>query len=158
MPKYAIINGNELPYVPPEVKSLNEGVERCVAPRVQFMRLQKLGCDRQRGIKSNVVNVPIDLEKLNLQLPCPRLDNQVKRKMEYDHDYLAQNIDVNKVKQALSILVESELYKEAGVEIVTNNLDTLDEINEASLQESMKGMELSQESLSSNQGENLDFK
>ena len=153
MPKFAVKNGNELPFVPPEVKSLNEGEERCVAPRVQFMRVQKLGCDRQKGIKSNVVNVPIDLGKLNLQLPCPRLDNQImqlhfKRKMSYNHDYLAQNIDLNKVKQALSILVESDLYKEAGGEIVSDNFEKLNEMNEANLQESMKGMELGEESLS----------
>ena len=28
-------------------------------------------------LKSNIVNVPIDVGKLNLQLPCPSLENQV---------------------------------------------------------------------------------
>ena len=27
MPKYAVVNGNELPFVPPQVKCLNEGEE-----------------------------------------------------------------------------------------------------------------------------------
>ena len=63
-------SGNQLPLIPDQVKSLNEGEERLVAPRAMFMQMRKLGCDRQRGIKSNVINVPIDIGKIyNYHVP-----------------------------------------------------------------------------------------
>ena len=150
MPRYAAANGNVLPVVPEKVKSLNDGEERLVAPRTMFIQLRKLGCDRQKGIKSNVINVPINLQKLNLQLPCPTMDNHImqlhfKRKANYDHDYVRQNVDVKKVHEALDILVDSELFKEAGVSIKKENLKELSDEKENQLNKQLENMEINAE-------------
>ena len=131
LPKLAWVNGNQLPDIPNNVSCLNEGEERLVAPRTMFMRLQKLGVDRQQGIKSNVVNIPINLEKIVTQLPLNSLADakivhlNFQRKISYEHAYLSMNIDLQRVCNALNFLLQTELYKSIGATISEDNLKVL---------------------------------
>lgn len=94
--------------------------ERLVAGRIPFMMIQKLGVDRQCGLKGNVVNVvnPIN-ETVNI---LPRQFNEASviqlmlmRRMEYKSPYLYETVRPKKIYDAARYLAQTSLYQEEGI-------------------------------------------
>ena len=85
------------------------------------MQLHQLPRGRQVSIHGNIVNVPTDV---NTVIPLlPRRQNEaacipvkLKRKLSYQHQYMYENIQPQKVLDALKWLIDnSELYKQEGI-------------------------------------------
>jgi hypothetical protein len=75
VPTLALSRGLDFKEVPEVLKVLNDTERSLLSPRLSFLRLKKLGWDQQKGMKGNVVNVPIDVQE-TLQ-KCYR-ENQAK--------------------------------------------------------------------------------
>jgi hypothetical protein len=87
----------------------------------------KLSRDKQRGIKGNLVNVPLPVIKTVEKLPR-RFDEahtiQLKfmRKRIYKNPYMYENIRPLVIKNALDYLITTELYRENNIQ---QNVDWL---------------------------------
>jgi hypothetical protein len=93
------------------LKSLTTLEERLVAPRLPFMRVVEVGCDRQSQLRGNVVNVPIKLDKTVSILPREFNDTKIiqlklMRRMAYKKPYLYETIRPNVVLEALEYLLK----------------------------------------------------
>jgi hypothetical protein len=69
IPKLCLNNGLDFPELPQCIKELNNLEERLVSPRVPFMRMMQLGHDNQKGIRGNIVNVPLPVVETVNKLP-----------------------------------------------------------------------------------------
>ncbi|KAJ8048747.1 ATP-dependent DNA helicase PIF1 [Holothuria leucospilota] len=125
VPPYSVENGVHFWPCPQELE-LFPLEERLVALRVPFMQIRELPRGGQLSLKGNVVNVPADISSVVTSLPRTFSDSQTiplrfKRKLEYKHSVLDQNIRPNKVLQAAKWLVtNSALYKAEGVTVRTD--------------------------------------
>ena len=77
VPNLCLSNGLDFPSQPVCLKSLTTLEERLVAPRLPFMRVVEVGCDRQSQFRGNVVNVPIKLDKTVSVLPREFNDTKI---------------------------------------------------------------------------------
>ncbi|KAB0799246.1 hypothetical protein PPYR_07126 [Photinus pyralis] len=94
--------------------------ERCVAARIPFMKLVALGCDRQIGIKSGVVNVPIDVRRTIESIPARPEDSGIielslVRKMCYRSVYMKERVRPAIIWKAAKMLTETPLYIGEGI-------------------------------------------
>ena len=123
IPDISSENGLQFPIVPPELQGLTALEERCISPRIPFMQVRELGCDRQFGIKGNVVNVPIDVPKTVTLLPRCLNDTEtvalkLKRKLKYKTSTHFENVRPGKIFAAAKWLTQhGELYKEEGIKL-----------------------------------------
>ncbi|KAG5685151.1 hypothetical protein PVAND_014343 [Polypedilum vanderplanki] len=123
IPRFNINNSNlKFPVIPDEFKELDLQPleERCVAARIPFMKLKALGCDRQLGITSGVVNVPIDVRRTIESIPARPLDSGVieltlKRKTIYRSYYMKERVRPGAIWKAAQLLCNTELYKHEGI-------------------------------------------
>ncbi|KAG5666323.1 hypothetical protein PVAND_014358 [Polypedilum vanderplanki] len=84
------------------------------------MKLRALGCDRQLGIKSGVVNVPIDVRKTIESIParpddCGVIELSLKRKTAYKSHYMKERVRPGAIWKAAQLLCNTELYKQEGI-------------------------------------------
>jgi len=94
------------------------------------MKLFRLGCDRQLGIRSGVVNVPIDMKKTIKSIPVTFDETEVievslKRKLEYNHPYMKEMIRPKVIREAAELLCNTPLYKEEGITL-SDNYDNME--------------------------------
>lgn len=94
--------------------------EVLVSPRIMFMKIYALGCDRQFGIKGGVVNVPLDVPKMFESIPIrpdqtETIQLKLKRMLKFKHEYMYETIRPVKVWEAASYLVTTPLYKKENV-------------------------------------------
>lgn len=122
-PRYNI-NMSQLafPDVPEIVKNLTALEERLVAPRIPFMKIFALGIDRQFGIRSGVINVPINVPRVFKTIPISpsqsgTIQLKLKRKMVFKHSYLYETIRPLNVFEAGKLLVQTPLYQEEGINL-----------------------------------------
>ena len=132
-PKYNI-NKSELafPKIPDIVKNLTPLEERLVAPRIPFMKIFALGCDRQYGIKGGVVNVPVDVPVMFTSIPIRpeqtgTIHLKLKRQMALQSHYQYERIRPSAVFEAGQLLVKTPLFVS---ENITLNNDWQQENNE----------------------------
>ncbi|KAJ8050252.1 hypothetical protein HOLleu_03384 [Holothuria leucospilota] len=120
LPPYSIANGVHFWPQPKELE-LYPLEERLAALRVPFMQIRELPRGGQYSLKGNVVNVPSDVSSVVTSLPRTVDDLQTialkfKRKLEYKHSVMDQNVKPNKVIQAAKWLVDNiPLYKAEGI-------------------------------------------
>ena len=115
IPRMALSNGLDFALQPDCLKKLSNLEERLVAPRVPFMRIVEVGCDRQKYIHGNVVNVPIKIDKtLNILPRCfdesHIIQIEFMLKMEYKKPYLYETIRPKIVLEAIRYLITQPLY------------------------------------------------
>ena len=113
------------------INDLNEAEALLVSPRIPFMKirpLKKYGNDKQYGMVGNVVNVPSDQNEILRILPRNLKDSEtiqikIKRRMEYNSDYVCDLIRPNSVRAALKFLVEKDLFLENHIVFDDNDWD-----------------------------------
>lgn len=133
IPTCCTVNGLQFEQIPVELQDLYPLEERLVALRIPFMQIRDLPCGRQLNLKGNVVNVPANVANTISTLPrtlntAEIITLKLKRKLEYCHDYLFDNIRPAKVLAAAKWLIEnSQLYQEENITLQTSNL--LHELN-----------------------------
>lgn len=116
-PKFNANKANlKFPDLPEELLTLSPVEERTVALRTPFMKIMALGCDRQYGIKSGVINVPTEFERTVQSLPanpndCGVIEVRLMRKMMYKSAYMKERIRPAVVWRVAEYLVTQELYK-----------------------------------------------
>jgi hypothetical protein len=121
-PKASITNGLDFPELPECLKGLTPLEERLISPRLPFMIIKSLGYGRQSAIKGAVINVPIPVANVVTSLPRAFNEAEVgqiylKRKMEYNHNFMAETIRPSKVADAIRYLVNTELYRKHQVTV-----------------------------------------
>ncbi|KAG5681080.1 hypothetical protein PVAND_010546 [Polypedilum vanderplanki] len=124
-PRFNINNSMlKFPTIPEEFSNLNltSLEERCIAARLPFMKICALGCDRQLGIKSGVVNVPIDVRKTIESIPARLEDSGViqlslMRKMEYKNAYMTERVRPGAIWKGAKLLCETPLYIEENIKL-----------------------------------------
>jgi hypothetical protein len=125
-PRFNINQSNlKFPDVPDAVKSLTPLEERCVAARIPFMKITTLSHDKQLGIKSGVVNVPIDVRKTVNAIPQRPEDSGVieislMRKMEYKNAYLTELVRPAAIWNAARLLCNTPLYIKENIQLNTD--------------------------------------
>ena len=112
VPRLATVNKLNLHEIPPELSQLNMLERHLIAPAIPFMKMISLIKGAQKGIHGQVVCVKADV---NITANClPRLPTdeslirvKLKRKLEYKGHHMCQDVNPNKVKQALSWLKDN---------------------------------------------------
>ena len=132
----------KFPPIPECIQRLLQLELRFVAPRIPFMIIlclgnmgvasQKLG---QFGLKGNVVNVPVSVDKMISILPRQMNETQtiqikLMRMMKFKTPYLYENVRPRLIYEAIMFLKETDLYKKHNIEISENWLDQFDNIDE----------------------------
>lgn len=122
IPSLSLSNGLDFPIVPECLKILTRLEERLCSPRIPFMQIRNLGIDHQKGLKGQIVNVPISVDTTVTELPRAVSDShiillKIKRKMSYQHDYMSEIVNVSRVLNALKFLINTPLYKELNLKI-----------------------------------------
>jgi hypothetical protein len=129
VPRLSISNGLIFPSLPKCLKNLTPVEEILISPRLPFLRIVPLGCDRQYGIKGNTVLVPTSVPRNMSILPRNLSETEfiqlaIMRKMCYKKPYALSNVRPNKVYEAVSWLVQQELYKRENITLDTEWLGT----------------------------------
>lgn len=115
-PKFSIKGSNlQFPDRPDVVANMSPLAERLVSPRIPFMKIHTLGCDRQKGLKGAVVLVPCSVEKNVEMIPMLPKDTEtivikLKRMMAHKHHFLFERINPQQVIEAAKWLVKQELF------------------------------------------------
>ena len=97
IPAQSKANLMDLEEIPDELKDLNNLELHTICKRILFMKLVKLLCGKQKGIKGAAVNVPADLGPACCLLPRIPTDAHIislklKRKLQYKQAYLHDTI------------------------------------------------------------------
>ena len=87
-PRLCLANGLRLPKVDDRILALNDTEERLCSPRIAFLRIIPLKWDRQKGLRGNVVNVPVDVNETVQMLPrdfsaSKTIQVNLKRRIQY---------------------------------------------------------------------------
>lgn len=122
------INNSQLqfPEIPESIKKLTDLESLCVSTRIPFMKIVPLGCDRQWGIKSGVVNVPIDVRTTLEAIPARPETNglielTLKRRMQYKSHYQKATVRPDVIWKAAVDLCRSPLYVKENIELVNED-------------------------------------
>lgn len=115
-------NKLEFPLLDNKIKDLTALERRLISPRIPFMKIFALGCDRQFGIRGGIVNVPVDVQKMFKTIPINPENARVihlklKRKTSYKSHYLYERIRPNKVYEAAELLIKSPLYTKHQIQL-----------------------------------------
>ena len=96
-------------------------------PRLPFMTIRPLGYQGQSSLKGAVVNIPISVNNIVTSLPrsfdeAHVIQIHLRRRLEYNHDYMIDTIRPAKIMEALQFLVNTPLYREHYMHINENSL------------------------------------
>lgn len=121
-PVLSLSNNLALPKVDNEILALNDTEERLISPRIAFIRIMPLKWDRQKGLRGNVVNVPIDVMTTVKSLPRQMGESEtiqvnLMRRMNYNNAYMCDMVRPMHIARAIDVLKGSELYKILGIEV-----------------------------------------
>lgn len=109
--------GYAYPLIPAHLPQLNIVEERLGSPRIVFMSIGRLSHGGgQLGIKGEIVNVPIDVQKTVQSLPQSINDDvainvHLKRRLLAKPTYAAGTVRKDNIKAWLDVLLQSPLYK-----------------------------------------------
>lgn len=121
-PPLSLTNNLAFPEVDPIILCLNETEERLCSPRIPFIRIMPLKWDKQKGLRGNVVNVPVDVTNTVEMLPriyeeTSTIQVNLMRRMNYTKAYMCNIVNQRKVGQALRLLKNSEIFLKLGIKI-----------------------------------------
>lgn len=116
MPQMSKWNGFTYPLIPIDLPELDIISERLVAPRLPFMQIRRLRRDFSYGIIGQVINVPVDVQDMILELPRQLDDDyainvNIKRSLLHKSNYLTGYVNKKCVMSWLKVLINSTLYK-----------------------------------------------
>ena len=86
-----------------------------------FNTIREIGWDKQKGLKGNVVNVPIDIPKIFSELPRNLNPNEIielnfKRHKDYERNYIAETVCRPAVLfDSMKVLIKSPLFKKLKI-------------------------------------------
>lgn len=132
VPPCALANGMGFPSKP-AFFDLNELECRLLAPRIAFLKLMQAPRGKQLKIHGNIVNVPADVGNSVSLLPrlpyeTATIKVNLKRRLQYKSNALSLTVRPNKVVEAAIWLINnSDLYKEEGIELNDNWLNSFNE-------------------------------
>ena len=136
IPKLCTRDGLELPEIPDVLGICNSVEERLFSPIIPFEQIRALGFyGKQRRIKGNVVNVPIDLPTTVEYLPrslddCNTIQIKFKRMLSHKTDYLFERIRPARVWNAVNFLCQQPLFKEHNIVMDVNWMKTFGKSDE----------------------------
>lgn len=121
-PVLSLANNLALPKIDDTILALNDTEERLVSPRIAFIRIIPLKWDRQKGLRGNVVNVPIDVMTTVRSLPRPMGDSEtiqvnLMRRLNYNNAYMCDTVRPMHIARAIDVLKSSELYTKLGIQV-----------------------------------------
>ena len=124
VPDLCLSNGLEF-YEIPDCLKITESEERLISSRIPFMVIRSLGYSKQFGLKSNVVNVPMNVDTNVSILPRTFSDTQtiqlkLMRQMKNKNAFMYEAIRPKVVHTAVKYLVEQELHKDKGI-VISND-------------------------------------
>lgn len=131
IPPLSKTNGYAYPPIPPHLPQLNVVEERLVAPRIPFMSIRRLSHGGgQFGIKGQVVNVPIDVQKTVQSLPRGIDDDvainvNLKRRLLAKPTYATGTVRKDHIKAWLGVLLQSPLYKYHNIRFNPHTFESL---------------------------------
>ncbi|XP_069969212.1 uncharacterized protein [Bactrocera oleae] len=110
--KICLANGLDFPEIPDCLKGLTLIEERLIMPRLPFMTIRPLGYQGQSLLKGAVVNIPISVNNIVTSLPrsfdeAHVIQIHLRRRLEYNHDYMIDTIRPAKIMEALPFLVNT---------------------------------------------------
>ena len=122
LPTLCLANNLKLPDVLETIVELNDTEERLCSPRIAFIRIIPLKWDRQKGLRGNVVNVPVDVMETVKLLPrsfsaTETIQVNFMRRMNYNQAYLSDQVRPRSVVLALQDLANSDLFRKLGIEL-----------------------------------------
>ena len=103
------------------VQLLTSLEERLVSLHIAFAQIRQLGFKiSQFGLIGTIINVPVDIDKVQHALPREINDNKtiavkLKRKLEYENAYAQGNVRPSYVLKALTSLLRTPLYENENV-------------------------------------------
>ena len=121
MPAQAKANSLQLDQIPEELQDLNDLEAHLISKRIAFKKIVALPRGRQKKIVGPVINVVAKTDTLCNLLPRFGNDSQflpmkLKRKLVYDGHYMFQNVNPDKLVQALTWLkANNKHYKEVTI-------------------------------------------
>ena len=120
IPPLALCNDLGFPHIPSVLSDLTPMEERLVSPRLVFMSILRLGCDRQYGLRGSCVNVPIDVNTMVTVLPRMPDDThtvqlQIVRRMRDQHAYAFDRVRPEVVFRAAQYLMDTPLYQKHNI-------------------------------------------
>jgi hypothetical protein len=126
-PRLWLNGGLQFPVVDACINELNDLEERLCSPRIAFLRIKPLKWDKQKGLRGNVVNVPVDVEKTLQQLPrefdtCETIHLKFMRKMDYNNAYIQDTVRPAAVRTALKSLMEKTLFQQLDIQVSSQYL------------------------------------
>ncbi|XP_037868533.2 uncharacterized protein LOC119628351 [Bombyx mori] len=135
IPNLAVYNGFKYP-PKPNLPELDLVSERLISPRLPFMQIRRLRyVQGQYGIAGQVINVPVDVDNMVQTLPRNIEDDycinvHIKKRLIHKSSYLRGLVKKGIVKDWLSYLVATPLYKHYGIKICQNFLGDLTDESE----------------------------
>lgn len=126
IPKLALINGLDFPEIPEQLLCLTNLEAMLISPRIPFMQIKPLGCDRQLSLKGAVVNVPVNIDT-NVSVLPRRMDQtftvelELKRKLQYKSSYVSETVRPAIVWRAAEWAVKQTLYQESCISLSDQN-------------------------------------
>ncbi|GBP96341.1 hypothetical protein EVAR_95634_1 [Eumeta japonica] len=135
IPNLAVCNGFKYP-PKPHLPELDLVSERFISPRLPFMQIRRLRYVKgQYGITGQVINVPVDVDNMIQTLPRNMDDDycinvHIKKRLMHKSSYLHGLVKKGIVKDWLSYLVATPLYKHYGIKISQHFLGELTDESE----------------------------
>ncbi len=121
------------PEVDRDILACNELELLALSPRIAFSFIRDIGWDRQKGLRGNIVNVPIDVPKTILELPRKFCDFQViqlnfKRRKHYTRNIIETTDTIRPflVMKCLKVLMKLPLYMKLNIKISEEKLWSLE--------------------------------
>lgn len=129
VPKMATVNGFYYPDIPSKLPPLDPITERLISPRLPFMQVRRLRHNLCYGIMGQIINVPVDVNKMVQCLPR-QLDEDccininIQRNLAHKSVYLAGVICKKTIKLWLDALINSILYRLYNIQVDMRRLDS----------------------------------
>lgn len=138
--RFALLAMENLNTPIPIVDSLNHVEARLVSIRIPFAQIRQLSHNGQLGLRGTIINVMADVQRAQTVLPrfC-HLESSVlvgiKRKLSYDHAYLAGSVRPLRTMCALRALMPTTLYLENSVALNVEWHDHIQSLQQSQLEE-----------------------
>lgn len=134
VPKLAVSNGFSYPEYPsdPPLPPLDPITERLISPRLPFMQIRRLRfAAGSYGIIGQVINVPVDVDKMVNELPRQLEDDRafnvaIKKHLIHKSNYLSGFVKKNNIKAWLKYLVTTPLYRRYNITFSEQQLNCID--------------------------------
>ncbi|XP_058445649.1 uncharacterized protein LOC131426905 [Malaya genurostris] len=140
VPKLAVSNGFKYQEYPsnPSLPPLDPITERLISPRLPFMQIRRLRfATGNYGIVGQVINVPVDVDKMVNELPRQLEDDRafnvaIKKHLIHKSTYLSGFVKKSTVKSWLQYLVTTPLYRRYNITFNENQLNVMGEASTSS--------------------------